>query len=100
VTLVLVMTVIVTIAVVILVIPMAFVQPPASSFVVIVRVVPVAPFIGWVVPAAGNPAVVMSLGRPIAGDPREAGARRIGAPFITKSRWWDSDINRDLSRGR
>jgi hypothetical protein len=88
------------IPVVILMIPVAFVQPPAFTIVIIVRMKPIRPFVGRALPVPFHPSVVMPIRGPVPLDPDEARARNRPAPLVTHRWWWRSDVHPDLCRSR
>src|ERR1700693_2266757 len=88
------------IPVVILTIPVAFVQPPAFTIVIIVRMKPIRPFVGRTLPTPRHPPVVTPIRGPIPFDPDVARARNRPTPLVTHRRWWGSDVHPNLSRSR
>ena len=66
---------------VIFAVPVPFVVAPAIGVAVVVWVAPVSSRIGWLFVAAGDPAVVLSLGRPEAAHPYHLG-------HGWRRRWW------------
>ena len=85
---------------VILMIPMSFVQLPALPVVIIMRMVPVCPLIGRTVPAAGYPSIVTPVRGPVAVDPSVSWTWKGPAPLETQRRRCDSDVHPDLRQGR
>ena len=82
-----VMAVIVMVVVaVVFVVPVAFMQPPAFSFMVVVRMAPISAFKRWPFPASRNPVIVTALLAPVSFDPDEARARSFSAPLIADRR--------------
>jgi len=86
------------IPVVILMIPVAFVQPPAFTIVIIVRMRPICPFVGRTLPVSFHPSVVMPIRSPVSLDPDVARARNRPTPLVTQRWWRRSDVHPDLCR--
>ena len=57
------------ISVVVLMIPVAFMQSPALTIVIVVRMRPIRPFVGRTLPTPRHPPVVMPIRGPIPLDP-------------------------------
>jgi hypothetical protein len=86
---------------VIFAVPVPFIVVPAIGVAVVVRVAPGGSGIGWLFVAAGNPMIVMSLGRPEAGHPYHLGCWRWWRRRFIGYGWRsDSDGNGDLTRRR
>ena len=85
--------------IVIFMVPVALVQLPALLIVVIVRVIPVGSGVGRLNPVPTHPGVVTPARSPVAFHPGVPRARSVAAPFVTKSRWWASDIKGNLREG-
>jgi hypothetical protein len=81
------------------VIPMTFVHLPALVIVIIVRMVPVSSFVGWLIPAPGDPPIVMPIGLPVAVNPCVSGTRRVSTPFKTQRRRRAPDVNANSREG-
>src|ERR1700736_2920441 len=86
--------------VVILVIPMAFMQLPTLPLVIVVRMVPIAAFIRGAVPTSCHPSVMPPIRGPITIDPGIARTRLRSAFFVTQWRRCASDVYFDLRHGR
>jgi hypothetical protein len=80
-------------------VPVPFVVSPPILIVVVVRVRPKCPLVGWFLVASGHPAVVVTLRRPEAAHPDhpDSGRRRRG--WLIRY-WWrrNPDIYGNLSR--
>jgi hypothetical protein len=84
---------------VIFVVPVSFVVVPAIGVAVVVWMAPVSSGIGWLLVAAGNPAIVMSLGRPETGNPNHLRrGRRWRRRFIANGRGSNSNGEGNLTR--
>jgi len=88
------------IPVVILMIPVAFMHPPAFTIVIVMRMAPIRPFVGRTVPTPCHPTVVMPIRGPVPLDPNVARARNRPAPLVTQRRWRGSDVYPNLCRSR
>jgi hypothetical protein len=86
--------------VVILMIPVAFMHLPALTVVIIVRVVPICPFIGSTLPAPGYPTIVMPMRGPVSLDPGVARTWTRPTLLVAVRRWCASDVYANLSRSR
>jgi hypothetical protein len=82
--------------VVVLMIPMSLVHLPTFTVVVIVRMTPVCPFIWRTVPSAPDPPVMVTDWFPISIHPDEARTRSRSILLITDRRWRDPDVHRNL----
>jgi hypothetical protein len=91
---------IVMVPVVILMIPVPFMHLPALTVVIIVRVVPICPFVGRTVPAPCYPAIVMPMRSPIPLDPGVARTWTRPTLLVAVRRWCASDVHANLSRSR
>src|SRR5579864_6666955 len=85
-------------AVVVFVIPVSLVQLPAFLVVVVVRMTPVGAFVGSMVPASLDPAVVVAIGDPISFYPGVARAGHRPAFLVADRRRRGSDVHRNLGR--
>jgi len=90
---------VIVVIVVVFVVPVAFVHLPALLVVVVVRVAPVGPGIGWVNPDARHPDVAASTIAPVAFRPDIAFARHGGTHFIAQRRRCATDIDMNLGNG-
>ena len=88
------------IPVVILMIPVAFMHPPAFTIVIVVGMAPIRPFVGRTVPTSCHPPVVVPIRGPIPLDPDVARARNRPTLLVTQRRWRASDIHGNLCRSR
>src|ERR1700686_233914 len=88
------------IPVVILMIPVAFMHPPAFTIVIVMRMIPIRPFVGRTVPTPCHPPVVMPIRGPVPLDPNVARARNRPALLVTQRRWRGSDVHGNLCRSR
>jgi hypothetical protein len=95
-----VMTVVLVVIVMILMIPVAFMHLPAFTIVIIVRVVPICPFIGRTGPAPCYPPIVMAMRGPIPLDPGVARTWTRPTLLVAVRRWCASDVHANLSRSR
>ena len=84
------------VAVVVLVVPMSFVQFPAFAIVIVMRMGPVCSFKRRTVPVTADPLVMATNWHPISLHPNEAGAGRRPRLFINDRRWRGADIHRNL----
>jgi hypothetical protein len=83
---------------VIFAVPVPFVVVPSIAVTVVVWMAPVSPRVGWSFVAAGNPMIVISLGRPEASYPHHLGRGwRWRRRLIGNGRRGDSDRNKDLA---
>jgi hypothetical protein len=85
---------------VIFAVPVPFVVAPTIGVVVVVWVAPKSSRIGWLFVAAGNPAIVMSLGCPEARNPYHLGRGRRWRRFIADGRRSDSNGDGNLTGRR
>jgi hypothetical protein len=88
------------IPVVILMIPVPFMHLPAFTIVIIVRMVPICPFIRRTVPAPCYPTIVMPMRGPVSLDPGVARTWTRPALLVAVWRWCASDVHANLSRSR
>jgi len=86
--------------VVVLTVPVSLVQLPAFLVVIVVRVTPIGPFVGRMVPASLHPAIVAAVWRPVSFYPDEAWAGERPTLLVADRRWRGSDVHRNLSRAR
>jgi len=85
------------VVVVVLVVPVSFVPFPAFPIVIVVRMRPVCPFIGRMLPMSPDPLVMVTHRSPISFDPNESRIGR-GPRLLINDRWWRSpDVYRNLS---
>src|SRR5216684_5384666 len=88
------------IPVVVLMIPVAFMQPPAFTIVIVVGMRPIRALVGRTVPTPRHPPVVMPIRGPIPFDPDVARARNRPTLLVTQRRWCASDVHGNLCRSR
>ena len=84
------------IPVMILMVPVAFMQLPALFIVVVVGMVPIGSIIGRTIPAPRHPSVVSAMRGPVTIDPSIARARSRTTLFMTIRRRGDSDVHPNL----
>src|ERR1700692_3370391 len=84
--------------VVILMIPVPFMQLPALPVVIIVRMIPICPFIGRTIPAPCHPPIAMAMRDPVPVDPGIARTWLGPALLVPVGRWCASDVHANLSR--
>src|SRR6266478_5202392 len=92
--------VVLAIPVVVLTIPVAFMPSPAFAVVIVVRMIPIRPFVGRTLPTPRHPPVVMSIRGPVPLDPDVARARNRPTLLVTQRRRRASDIHGNLCRSR
>src|ERR1700694_819546 len=97
---VLVIVVMTVVLVVILMIPVPFMHLPAFAIVIIVRMVPICPFIGSTLPAPCYPAIMMPMRGPVALDPGVARTWTRPTLLVAVRRWCASDVHANLTRSR
>src|ERR1700694_4937023 len=88
------------IPVVILMIPVAFMHPPAFTIVIVMRMAPIRPFVGRTVPMPCHPPVVTPIRCPVPLDPNVARTRNRPSPLVPQRRWCASDVLGNLCRSR
>jgi hypothetical protein len=88
------------IPVVILMIPVPFMQLPPLPVVIIVRMIPICPFIGRTVPPPSYPPIMMPMRGPVTVDPGIARTWLRPALLVPVRRWCASDVHANLSRSR
>ncbi len=95
-----VMIVAVVVIAVVIAIPVPLVHLPALLVVVVVGVAPVGAGVGWPLPAAWNPDIVIAPNSPVALDPGIALSRHDRSGFIAD--WWrcGPEIDLDLAKCR
>src|SRR6266849_1884333 len=93
-------TVMFAIPVVILAIPVAFMQSPAFTIVIVVGMRPICPFVGRTLPTPRHPPVVMPIRGPIPLDPDVARARHRPTLLVPHRRGRGSDVHGNLRRSR
>jgi hypothetical protein len=86
--------------VVIFMIPVPFMHLPALTVVIIVRMVPICPFIGRTGPAPCYPPIVMPMRGPVPLDPGVARTWTRPTLLVAVRRWCASDVYANLSRSR
>src|ERR1700687_3131307 len=86
--------------VMILMIPVPFMHLPALTIVIIVRMVPIGPFIGRTIPAPCYPPIVMSMRGPVPFNPGVAWTRFWPTLLVPVGRWCASNVHANLSRSR
>src|SRR5260370_41500029 len=86
--------------VMILMIPVPFMHLPALAIVIIVRMVPIGPFIGRTIPAPCYPPIVMSMRGPVPFYPGVAWTRFWPTLLVPVGRWCASSVHANLSRSR
>src|SRR6266478_1744386 len=93
-------TVVSAIPVVVLTIPVAFMPSPAFTIVIVVRMIPIRPFVGRTLPTPRHPPVVVPIRGPVSLDPNVAGARNRPTLLVTQRRRCASDVHGNLCRSR
>ena len=88
------------IPIVVLTIPMAFMQSPAFTIVIVVRMKPICSFVGRTLPMPCHPPVVTPIRGPISLNPNVAWAWNRPTPLVAQRRWWGSDVHPNLCRSR
>jgi hypothetical protein len=88
------------VAVMILMVPVAFVQLPTLPVVVIMGMAPIGSFIRRTVPAAGNPSIVTAIWSPITVHPSVTRAWSGSALLVTKRRRCATYVDSYLCRRR
>src|SRR5258708_25941482 len=88
------------IPVVVLTIPVAFMQSPAFTIVIVVRMIPIRPLVGRTLPTPRHPPVVMPIRSPVSLDPNVARPRNRPTLLVTQRRWRASDVHGNLCRSR
>jgi hypothetical protein len=88
------------IPVMILMIPVPFMHLPTLTIVIIVRMVPIGPFIGRTIPAPCYPPIVMSMRGPVPVDPGVAWARFWPTLLEPVGRGRASNVHANLCRSR
>ena len=88
------------ISVVVLMIPVAFMQSPALTIVIVVRMRPIRPFVGRTLPMPRHPPVVMPIRGPVSLDSDIARARNRPTLLVTQRWWRTSDVHGNLCRSR
>src|ERR1700730_2648293 len=96
----LVIAVMTVVLVVILMIPVPFMHLPALTVVIIMRMVPICPFVGRTIPAPCHPLIAMPMRRPVPVDPGIARTWLRPTPLVAVGRWCASDVHANLSRSR
>ena len=86
--------------VMILMIPVPFMHLPTLTIVIIVRMIPIGPFIGRTIPAPCYPPIVMSMRGPVPFYPGVAWTRFWPALLVPVGRWCASNVHANLSRSR
>src|SRR6267378_1825473 len=88
------------IPVMVLMIPVPFMPSPAFTIVIVVRMIPIRPFVGRKLPVPCHPPVVMPIRGPIPLDPDVARPWNRRTPLVTQRRRRASDVHGNLCRGR
>lgn len=88
------------IPIVVLTIPVAFMQSPAFTIVIVVRMKPICSFVGRTLPMPCRPPVVMPIRGPIPLNPNVARAWNRPTLLVAQRRWWGSDVHPNLCRSR
>lgn len=91
--------VVILVVVMVFAVPVAFVHLPALLVVVVVGMAPVGAGVGWPLPDAGDPDVVVAASSPVAIDPDEA-LFRYGRPDLIADCRWRPDVDLDLAECR
>lgn len=85
--------------VMVFVVPMTLMHLPALLIVIVVRMVPVGPLVGWLIPATGDPSVVMPVGFPVAVNPCISATRSVSTPFKAQRGRRNPDVNANSCEG-
>jgi hypothetical protein len=88
------------IPIVVLTIPVAFMQSPAFTIVIAVRMKPICSFVGRTLPMPCHPPVVMPIRGPIPLNPNVARAWNRPTLLVAQRRWRGSDVHPNLCRSR
>ena len=88
------------IPIVVLTIPVAFMQSPAFTIMIVVRMKPICSFVGRTLPMPCHPPVVMPIRGPIPLKPNVARAWNRPTLLVAQRRWWGSDVHPNLCRSR
>ena len=88
------------IPIVVLTIPVAFMQSPAFTIMIVVRMKPICSFVGRTLPMPCHPPVVMPIRGPIPLNPNVARAWNRPTLLVAQRRWWGSDVHPNLCRSR
>jgi hypothetical protein len=91
---------IVMLSAMIIMVPVPLMQLPPLLVVIIVRMVPLRPFVRRMVPAPRHPAITISMRGPVSIHPGIAHSRHRPTPFNPQRRWCDPDVYPNLRESR